>query len=338
MGFMKNLVTFGAAGRVEAKIEEYEDYIEVYKSKYRKMEHERETVNEQLETLVNLKVRSIKSLKKIKKISKNIRDKEREVLVRKVGNELQTVNLEMIENTLTVGQAAINATKGVASGVSTALGAWALVSTFGAASTGTAIGTLSGVAATNATLAWFGGGAVAAGGAGMAGGALALGGLVAIPALALTGIFSHIKANKQISEIEEKLYELYQAVDQIESNLLQMELINNRTKEIQVALEKANEVFTGEFKKIYKEIYKYPILSKSWKWMKKTIFRKDYFTDVEYQKIAYIGGIAQEFATIIDSKVFNDDGEVYSAYEYDEYDDEFRDEDFQDLMSMIYRK
>ena len=66
-------------------------------------------------------------------------------------------------------------------GGSVALGAWALVSAIGTASTGTAIGTLSGVAATNATLAWFGGGALAAGGAGMSGGMLVLGGIVAAP-------------------------------------------------------------------------------------------------------------------------------------------------------------
>jgi hypothetical protein len=66
-------------------------------------------------------------------------------------------------------------------GGSMALGAWALVSAIGTASTGTAIGTLSGVAATNATLAWFGGGALAAGGAGMSGGMLVLGGIVAAP-------------------------------------------------------------------------------------------------------------------------------------------------------------
>lgn len=66
-------------------------------------------------------------------------------------------------------------------GGSMALGAWALVSAIGTASTGTAIGTLSGVAATNATLAWFGGGALAAGGAGMSGGILVLGGMVAAP-------------------------------------------------------------------------------------------------------------------------------------------------------------
>lgn len=66
-------------------------------------------------------------------------------------------------------------------GGSMALGAWAIVSAIGTASTGTAIGTLSGVAATNATLAWFGGGALAAGGAGMSGGMLVLGGIVAAP-------------------------------------------------------------------------------------------------------------------------------------------------------------
>lgn len=48
---------------------------------------------------------------------------------------------------------------------------------FGAASTGTAISTLSGAAATKATLAWFGGGSLAAGGFGVAGGGIVLAGI-----------------------------------------------------------------------------------------------------------------------------------------------------------------
>jgi hypothetical protein len=48
-------------------------------------------------------------------------------------------------------------------GGSTALGAWAVVSVIGSASTGTAIASLSGIAATNATLAWFGGGSLCSG-------------------------------------------------------------------------------------------------------------------------------------------------------------------------------
>src|SRR5699024_12634359 len=47
---------------------------------------------------------------------------------------------------------------------------------------------LSGAAASNATLAWLGGGALSAGGYGVAGGTLVLGGVVAGPALAVGGL------------------------------------------------------------------------------------------------------------------------------------------------------
>lgn len=74
------------------------------------------------------------------------------------------------------------------SGVAGAAAVW-LVSTYGVASTGTAIATLSGAAATNATMAWFGGGSLAAGGFGMAGGAVVLsGGFVVVWAATTYGI------------------------------------------------------------------------------------------------------------------------------------------------------
>ena len=50
----------------------------------------------------------------------------------------------------------------------------AFATTFGTAATGTAISALSGAAATNAALAWLGGGAIAAGGGGMAAGSAVL--------------------------------------------------------------------------------------------------------------------------------------------------------------------
>jgi len=61
------------------------------------------------------------------------------------------------------------------------------VMTFAAASTGTAISALSGAAATNATMAAIGGGALSAGGLGMAGGAAILSAAVAAPVLAIAG-------------------------------------------------------------------------------------------------------------------------------------------------------
>lgn len=71
---------------------------------------------------------------------------------------------------------------------------------FATASTGTAISTLSGVAATNATLAWFGGGALSAGGLGMAGGMAVLGGIVAGPVLAVGGTILAAKARENLAE------------------------------------------------------------------------------------------------------------------------------------------
>ncbi|MEL0578326.1 hypothetical protein AACK17_07215 [Pectobacterium punjabense] len=82
---------------------------------------------------------------------------------------------------------------GMGSGAALAFGAYNGTMLLATASTGTAISSLSGVAATNATLAWLGGGSLAAGGYGMAGGMMVLGGIVAGPALA---IFGHILGNK----------------------------------------------------------------------------------------------------------------------------------------------
>ena len=70
---------------------------------------------------------------------------------------------------------------------------------FASASTGTAIASLSGAAATNATLAWFGGGALTAGGLGMAGGTLVLGGIVAGPVLAAAGFIMNAKADENLA-------------------------------------------------------------------------------------------------------------------------------------------
>lgn len=83
---------------------------------------------------------------------------------------------------------------GAAIGAITAFGAYGGVMTFAAASTGTAIATLSGAAATNATLAFLGGGSLAVGGLGIAGGTAVLGGLVAGPALAVIGVVAGAKA------------------------------------------------------------------------------------------------------------------------------------------------
>lgn len=89
---------------------------------------------------------------------------------------------------------------GTALGALTAFGAYNGAMLFASASTGTAISALGGAAATNATLAWFGGGSLAAGGLGMAGGTMVLGGLVAAPALLVLGIVAGSKASANLEK------------------------------------------------------------------------------------------------------------------------------------------
>ena len=91
-------------------------------------------------------------------------------------------------------------------GAVTAFGAYGAAMTFGAcATTGTLISTLSGVAATNATLAFLGGGALSVGGLGIAGGTAVLGGLVAGPALAVMGFIVGAKASANKDKAYENL-------------------------------------------------------------------------------------------------------------------------------------
>ncbi|MGD9889070.1 MAG: hypothetical protein AB7S56_07380 [Halothiobacillaceae bacterium] len=87
-----------------------------------------------------------------------------------------------------------------AAGAMAGMGAFGLVGSLATASTGTAIASLSGVAATNATLAWLGGGSLAAGGMGMAAGTWVLGGVVAGPALAIGGFMLASKAEEALTE------------------------------------------------------------------------------------------------------------------------------------------
>jgi hypothetical protein len=82
---------------------------------------------------------------------------------------------------------AIDSGKAIGAAYTAGQGTVALVGLFGTASTGTAIGSLSGAAAWNATLAWLGGGSLAAGGGGMALGSLVLGGIAVGPALMIGG-------------------------------------------------------------------------------------------------------------------------------------------------------
>ena len=306
MSYLKNIVTFGAHGRIERKVEEFEGLKQDYESLYLRMETRRKEIDKTLENVIHVKVNAVKSLGKINKISKNLKTKDREFIYRNTRNEYETVNFKQIDQTISAGQIAMSATKGISVGVGTALGAWALASTFGTASTGAAIVGLSGAAATNATLAWFGGGAVAAGGGGIAAGTAVIGGIIAIPAIALLGVFNHLNANKKINEIELEMKKIIEYLDQMQSNLLKMDLIDKRSEELIISIATAKKVFEIELEKTLRKLNRFVLLSRMIRWIRKNIFNRNYYSESDLKKIAYIGGIASDFAIIIDTPIFED--------------------------------
>lgn len=100
----------------------------------------------------------------------------------------------------TVGGAVLGAGAGSA--------AFAGVGAFAAASTGTPISSLAGAAATNATLAWLGGGSLATGGGGVAAGSAVLTGVTATPVLVVGAAFIEWKGRRDLRdqrEVEEQL-------------------------------------------------------------------------------------------------------------------------------------
>ena len=120
------------------------------------------------------------------------------------------------------------ATTGLTGGALTAFGAYSAASALATASTGTAIASLHGVAATNATLAWFGGGSIAAGGAGMAGGAAVLGGIVAGPALLCMGIIVGSKAGKNLENAKSNAYQTNEICAELEIGSIECMSIRRR--------------------------------------------------------------------------------------------------------------
>ena len=95
------------------------------------------------------------------------------------------------------------AAAGTAGGFAAAGAATSAVMALGTASTGTAIASLSGVAATNATLAALGGGALAAGGGGMALGTTILGATTLGVGLLVGGVIFNVTGGKLSDKADE---------------------------------------------------------------------------------------------------------------------------------------
>lgn len=116
-------------------------------------------------------------------------------------NEEPKQMLMNIENaSMTASEIAKAGVAAIGTGALVGIASYGGAMMFGTASTGTAIAALSGAAKTNATLAWFGGGAKAAGGLGMAAGKVVLAGVVVAPIIAVAAAITSAKSKEKLAE------------------------------------------------------------------------------------------------------------------------------------------
>lgn len=191
---------------------------------------------------------------------------------------------------------------GMGGGAALAFGAYNGTMLLATASTGTAISSLGGVAATNATLAWLGGGSLAAGGYGMAGGMMVLGGIVAGPALA---IFGHVLGNKG----EEALNNARSNLEQACTIHDQAELMTGKLRAIEQVTSLANATFSKISSQLRRAVSE----------LKKVIENNDVdyrnFSNESKEVVFRSVKFAQLLKAMIDTAILDQDGNLVLATE-----------------------
>jgi len=308
-GLIKELLTFGAAGRVEVAELGYQKLLREAQDVATRVERCRGDAKVAFDDLVELKKACVPDLTRVREISKNLSARQRQFSAEAVEEEPPAISLARVEKTLNAAHVAVSAAQGAAAGASTAIGAWALAGTFASASTGTALAGLTGAAAQSATLAWFGGGSIATGGLGVAGGVATLSAIVALPGLAVMAAFAHNRANKDICRYEEEMLKLQDAID----DWLKLELVigiaERRAIELITVLAKSREAFLHQYAATYRRLFPWRWLSKAWRWLRK-LFGASFFTPSEVVDVQRLLQVAAEFAKVIDQRVFESDGSV----------------------------
>lgn len=222
--------------------------------------------------------------------SSGLNELQKIVLDKKSFSDLK--DLQGIASSLAGGLAS-----GVMAGALTAFGAYGAAGTLATASTGTAIASLSGAAATNATLAFFGGGSLAAGGLGMAGGAAVLGGLVAGPALAVLGFVAGAKASKNLEEANANWAKAKEFEEEMKTAADLCNGIRKRSAMFNRFLIRLQTVFDPL-------VYEMTTIIKN----KGTDFRQ--FSEEEKKVVASAMSLAGAIKAVLDTSILDEDGKL----------------------------
>lgn len=229
---VKGLYDLARSGiRIRNDKKQYEERRKAYQFKQESYKSNRESAQKQFDDLGTTRLNALETLGRAAKFLMRAKVKERELFEKLEITPVQLATWELASIQAIDVVTAI--TKGSMSGIASASAAYSLVGTLGAASTGTAISTLSGAAATNATLAWLGGGTIATGGGGMALGLMVLNSIVVGPALLVSSYFVGRKAEEIATAVAQEVAKM--DIDESE--------INRQLKILETILQRVDELF-----------------------------------------------------------------------------------------------
>lgn len=282
--------TFNEAGKIANNTKEQIESVDLFNSKLRQeaVDGYNEAIscyNEEADSLANKSIELYqvrdKAIKVVKIVEERInklanKPKEFDTKLEEIDVEIQNFEDKQIAISQSIKEAELASGSTAATASLSALGvtvatlgptaAMGVATTFGVASTGTAISSLTGAAANSAALAWLGGGSVVTGGGGMAAGKafLAMAGPVGwgIAGLMLTAsVGAGVFANKKNEEVAKEAIEEQKKVElltrQLKEKVIEITELIELTEKQTEGIYLANLSLTGMDYSLFTEDEKY---------------------------------------------------------------------------------
>jgi len=240
------------------KMKEANDTMKAADSRHQKnlahFEKQSAATNGDMDELGKTELDILNSFEKFSDIFEKIQNRPKFKPYRKDGVDIPEYSCEKLKE-VSIGAGVLlggigGAAVGTAGGFAAAGATTAAVMALGTASTGTIIASLSGVAATNATLAALGGGAIAAGGGGMALGTTILGAATLGVGLLVGGIIFNVTGSALSNKADEAWTQMKRAEKEINVICSYMEDLSGTCRKYRNSLVSVNKIYQNHLEKL----------------------------------------------------------------------------------------